>query len=288
MSKDLQNFDRIKKFLTKEQIAKYYSSQKESSTVKKESLLEDSSILAEYIIYENISNTTRFKNINDLKEYFKIKGITKYNFGDLLSFDQYRDIDTKIIGKNGVLVSNPDYSGSGYLTIPFEITQYLDDATNKYKDIDVSCIDLRHDDKFIKENIGEIPKSWNFKFTKTDDDIISVEFPNRRVNDFEIGSTNAQDIYDFYLGSQKEQATIKLYYSIKGEKYKEFRDKYGYKTVPDNLLKTWSVEYGSGGGGSNSTYGNLKFKGPFDEISKILDILNQYYDGFDAQIQVTQ
>lgn len=279
MNTESKDLDRIKKFLTKEQLAKYYPS---------DSNLEDSSILAEYVVYDYINNTKRFKNINDLKEYFKIKGITKYNFGDLLSFNEYRDTDTMIIGKNGKLVRNPDYSDSGYLTIPYEITQYLNDATNKYRDVEVNCIDLRHDDKFIKDNIGKVSEFWNFKFTKTDDDIISVEFPNGRVNDFEISSTNAQDIYDFYVGSQKEQAAIKLYYSIKGKRYKEFRSKYDYKTVPDNMLKTWSVEHGSGGGGSDSTYGNITFKGPFDEITNVLNILNKYYEGFEVDIKVTK
>lgn len=274
-SKDL---DRIKKFLTKEQLAKYYSS---------DSNLEDSSILAEYIIYDNINDTKNFRNINDLKEYFKIKGITKYNFGDLLSFNEYRDTDTMIIGKNGKLVRNPDYSGSGYLTIPYEITQYLNDATNKYKDVEVNCIDLRHDDKFIKENIGEVPDSWNFKFTKTDDDIISVEFPNGRVNDFQI-KTTPQEIYSFYVGSQKEQASIKLSYSIKGNKYDEFKKKYGCYVCPNDIPKTWYVEHGSGGEKSKNLYGNLIFKGPFDEITNVLNILNKYYEGFDIIIKITQ
>ena len=38
----------------------------------------------------------------------------------------------------------------------------------------------------------------------------------------------------------------------------------------------------------NSKYGNIKFKGPLDEITNVLNILNKYYDGFEAKIQVMQ
>ena len=51
--------------------------------------------------------------------------------------------------KNGELVNNLDYSNSGYLTIPYEITQYLDNAVNKYQGVDPIYINLRYDDKFI-------------------------------------------------------------------------------------------------------------------------------------------
>lgn len=283
MSQEVANFNRIKKFLTEEQIAKYYS----SNIQENNNDFENSNIYATYAIDDEIDNIAKLKNISDIKEYLKIKDITKYHYGDLFSFSSNRDVGTLILGKNGVLIPNPDYSGTGYLTIPYEITQYLDDATNKYNDIDVNCIDLRYDDKFIKNNIGEIPKSWNFKFTKTDEDIISIEFPNGRVNDFKI-NTKPEDIYNFYLGSQKEQATIKLSYIIKGEKYHEFKNKYGYNTVPSNLLKTWSVEYGSSGGGTDNKNGTLKFNGPFEEVANVLDILNKYYDGFDVKVQVMQ
>ena len=279
MAQESNNIDRIKKFLSEEQIAQYYSSN--------ENNFEDSSVQAKYIIEDELENSDRFKNIKDLDDYLKIKGVTKYNFGDLISFSSYRDTGTIIIGKNGKLIANPDYSGSGYLTIPYEITQYLNDATNKYKNLEVNCIDLRYDDKFLKDNFGEISQSWNFKFTRIEENTISVEFPNGKINHFNT-DTSAQEIYNFYLGSQKEQATIKLYYSINGEKYHEFKNKYGYNTVPSNLPKTWSVEYGSSGGGSGHKHGNIIFKGPFDELTNILDILSQYYDGFEPKIQVTQ
>ena len=60
----------------------------------------------------------------------------------VVSFSDFRDSETYIIGKEGKLIRNPDYSNSGYLSIPYEITQYLDDAKNKYSkgDIEFSSI----------------------------------------------------------------------------------------------------------------------------------------------------
>ena len=278
MDQESFNTNRIKKYLSKEEIAKYYSNNSQNN-------FEDSNIKARYIAEDDIENSDRFKNIKDLDEYLKMKNVTKYNFGDLISFSSYRDTATIIIGKNGKLIKNPDYSGSGYLTIPYEITQYLNDATNKYKNHEVNCIDLRHDDKFIKDNIGEIPQSWNFKFTKIDE-MIHVKFPNEKVNDFNIYTTS-EDIYNFYIGSQKEQANVKFSYSLNGRKYPEFRNKYGYQTVPPNLNKTWSTTYGSYESGTEYANGNLYFKGPIDELKNVLDILKNYYNGFEYKIQVT-
>ena len=108
-------------------------------------------------LYENKNNITNVSQLSD--------NVKNYNFGDLVAFSEYRDTCTYIIGKNGELINNPDYSGSGYLTIPYEITQYLYDAVNKYKNIDPTYIDLRSDDKFIKDNINttscKIKEEWN-------------------------------------------------------------------------------------------------------------------------------
>ena len=110
--------------------------------------MEDSNIIAERIIWDEL-DCKDLNNISDLEGYMKVKKIDSYNYGDLVSFNTYRDTRTMFIGKNGKLVDNPDYTDAGYLTIPYEITQYLKNATHKYNDIEYSFIDLRHDDKFF-------------------------------------------------------------------------------------------------------------------------------------------
>ena len=47
-------------------------------------------------------------NISQLSNY-----VEDYNFGDLVVTSDYRDTGTYIIGKDGRLVGNPDYSNSG-------------------------------------------------------------------------------------------------------------------------------------------------------------------------------
>lgn len=283
--------DRIRKYLNQEQLKKFENHNKSiKSPCKKEDnqeLFEDSSILAEYIIEDKIKDVSKFNNISDLNEYLKIKGVSKYNFGDLLSFSGgYRSGSTIIIGKNGKLIHNPDFGGSGYLTIPYEITQYLTDATNKYKDIDFEYMDLRYDDKYIKKHIGIINKEWNFKFTLYQlEDTISIEYPNGIVHDFDVSDVSVEDIYNFYIGSQMQQSKIHFNYSLKGNKYDEFILKYGENLLPE-IPSTWAVEYGGSGGGYKEMYGDIYIKGPIENLTMILDKLNLYYDGFDAKISI--
>ena len=93
--------------------------------------MENSNIKADYVYYcEADLDSDNITNISQLSKY-----VNKYNFGDLVAFSAYRDTGTYIIGKEGNLVPNPDYSCSGYLTIPYEITQHLDNAVEKYSDI---------------------------------------------------------------------------------------------------------------------------------------------------------
>ena len=116
--------------------------------------MEDSNILAKYIISDNL-DYDEIDHIKDLEDYMKINDIDDdtYHFGDLVNlYAQYREIGTKFIGKNGELIDNPDYTDAGYLTIPYEITQYLKNATHKYRNIDYSIIELRHDDDFLEKN----------------------------------------------------------------------------------------------------------------------------------------
>ena len=148
--------------------------------------MEDSNIKAKYVYYcEDDIDYSNIKNASQLSKYF-----TKYNYGDLVAFSDYRDTGTCIIGKNGKLVDNPDYSGSGYLTIPYEITQHLNNAVEKYSEVEPTYIDLRHDDKFILDNINtkscKISKKWEWKFTWSCGNELFVKFPNGTEHGFDV------------------------------------------------------------------------------------------------------
>ena len=251
-------------------------------------IMEDSSIIAKYIIYRDIEydEIKNIKHVSDLN-------ITSYNYGDLVSLNSYRDTGTLIVGKHGVLIPNPDYSGSGYLTIPYKITQYLSNATEKYHNIEC-IIDLRHDDKMIKDSIGIIPKSWNYKFTRTDDvDMLWVKFPNGHQQIFEVNNTSSYKIKKYYENSLKPQSVIKVYYKIENEEYDKFLEKYGadnYKWLRahPNIPNTWRHQSTGSGGGSKKHYSNDVFKGPIDNKDQVIKNINKFYEGFNYKITIKQ
>lgn len=81
--------------------------------------------------------------------------------GDILVYSNYREwpaIFADIDGTSLKFVQNPNRSGSGYLTIPKNITQKLDHALEYYKKIDVDNVDLEFgdDDVIVKKTIDKI------------------------------------------------------------------------------------------------------------------------------------
>lgn len=251
--------------------------------------MEDSNIKANYVYYcEADLDNCNITNISHLSEY-----VNQYNFGDLVAFSDYRDTDTYIIGKNGELIANPDYSYSGYLTIPFEITQYLNNAVEKYSDIEPMFIDLRYDDKFILDNINtkscKISEKWGWKLTWYNENELIVKFPNGIEHGFNIDSTSAYIIKKWYEASQQEQANIKVYYEIKDNKYEEFVEKYGKKnydwlSAKPKIPSTWSYHHGSSGGGSKTHYANFTYHGPSSEKEKVIANIKKFYEGFNYKI----
>mgnify|MGYP005745904933 FL=1 len=82
--------------------------------------MEDSSQKAQYVYYceqyLEEDEKEKIKNISDLSDH-----VTHYKYGDLVSFSDYRDTETYIIGKKGKLIPNPDNAAAGYLSIPYQI-----------------------------------------------------------------------------------------------------------------------------------------------------------------------
>lgn len=249
-------------------------------------LMEDSNIKAEYVYYckdnkfnENEHNIT---NVSQLSKH-----VSNYNFGDLVSFSDYRDTCTYIIGKDGELVDNPDYSACGYLTIPYEITQYLYDAVNKYENIDPMFIDLRPDDKFIKDNINttscKIKGEWNWKLTLYSGYMLYIKFPDGKENNFDASKTSAYKIKKWYEASEKQQSKLKVFFQVKGNKYDKFK-KYTEKNREPKIPSTWSSFYSGGGGGYRNSYINFTYQGPTDEEEKVIKSIKKYYNGYDYSI----
>ena len=254
--------------------------------------MEDSSVKAKYVYYceEDLEyeELEKIKNISDLSNH-----VTNYNYGDLVSFSDYRDTGTFIIGKKGKLIPNPDNAAAGYLSIPYEITQYLNDAVSMYghNDLSVNDIDLRYNDKFILNNINtkkcKILKKWNWKISWCVDSLY-IQFPNGKSNNFDIGETDAEKILAWYQGSELEQAKFKINFEIRDEEYDKWIKKHGEKNYkwlsarPD-IPDTWIQQNGSSGGGTRYHLSNYYFQGPLESKSEVLDIVHNFYQGFNYQ-----
>lgn len=178
--------------------------------------MEDSTKKAKYIYYDDTIKTEDFSTFRNIADLFRfINKDLEYNYGDLVAFSKYRDTETYIIGKEDKLIKNPDYSDAGYLTIPYEITKYLDDALGKYSEIEIQYIDLRFDDKFIKENINtkscKILEKWDWKFSYNyETQELYIDFPNDTKNVFKINKTSSNKILKWYNGSKLDQITFEL------------------------------------------------------------------------------
>jgi len=248
------------------------------------SINEDSDILAQYVVQEelNLSEIT-FKYISDVEKYLKRK--IKWNYGDLVSFNKYRNTATFIIGKEGKLFNNLDYSKIGYLSVPSEITQYLDNAIYKYKDIELYSIDLRYDDDFIINYIGIIKEEWNFKFRYYSNYNLTVSFPNGKSHEFDYANTTASNIYHFYIGTHKLQDKIYISYSLNSTKYDEFFKK--YKSI-HNLTcnKEWTYDIVKFESGHKYENGDIYFYGPKESKDDVLNSIHTFFDGFHLEIHL--
>ena len=86
-----------------------------------------------------------------------------YNYGDFINFDDNRNENIFIVGKKGVLYRNPDNSCSGGISIPLEISKYLYDSVEKYKDVAYD-IELGYKDDILKNYIFNHDEMYNYKF----------------------------------------------------------------------------------------------------------------------------
>ena len=132
-------------------------------------------------------------------------------------------------------------------------------------------------------------EKWGWKLTWYNDNDLVVKFPNGTSHSFDVDSTSAYIIKKWYEASQEEQVKIKVHYEISGQLYDKFLEKYGrdnyeWLSAKPNIPSTWSIEYGSGGGGSNSHFSNYTFYGPLKSKEKVIASINKFYEGFNYKI----
>ena len=264
--------------------------------------MENSNVKAKYVYwcdevldedeedkYEKIQD--KYKNIKNISELSHI--VKEYNYGDLVSFSDYRDTGTYIIGKKGKLVPNPDNASAGYLSIPYDITKHLNNAVEMYchDDLSVNDIDLRYDDKFIKDNINnkkcKILKKWGWQISYCVD-YLYIRFPNGKSNDFEIDKTNSEQILAWYKGSEKEQAKFKINLELRDDDYYKYIKKFGennYKwmSAKPQLPHDWQHQDRSSGGGHSYYQISTYYTGPLESKDQVINIINNFYEGFNLK-----
>ena len=108
--------------------------------------------------------------------------------GDVVAFSDYRDTDSHIVFSTDndevVLLQNPDDRAAGYLTIPKEVLESVEDAVSLYRDFihpDQPAFNLHLSprDVFVVERLGEVPPDWEIDVSWDwgEMDQISIKFP---------------------------------------------------------------------------------------------------------------
>lgn len=224
------------------------------------------------------SDTKQFKNISEF-------GIESYEIGDLVMFDTYRESDTLIVSKDGKLVKNPDYSDAGYLSIPIEVTQYIDDPIKKYSEsYDIGympILELAQDHKFILNKIGKISKSYNCKIFIQDVDQIEI-IVNGNSKIFDINDISLYQIKQWYIGLSKPNTKLKLFVNFENEDYEKYKIKHIKKI---KIPTSWTVIYGSSSGGSNFFQMTNIFTGPRDNKENVIKKIKKFYKGFNYELK---
>ena len=248
--------------------------------------MENSDIRAKYVL-KTYSGLEDIENISEISDLVK-----DYKFGDLVKFGI-----TYAIGKDGNLISCTDSNLN--ISIPYQITGYLDDAINKYSEIDVTFIQLRHDDKFILNNINDedniIQEDWGWQIYWGRHGVIVIFFPDGKKGTFTITNTTTSGILQWIEASKEEQFNIKLIAHLKDNdgSYQSFVRKYGKantrwaKIFPEQLPSTWTVKKAYIDGSKKRRYMDFDYRlgGPKRNKEDIIKIINNFYQGFDYHIE---
>lgn len=247
--------------------------------------MEDSNIKADLIIKTSYDKDKSFGNIVDLEGDFPDE-VENSSFGDLIQINLEGNESYYFIGKGGHLIENQP-NEYGMLIIPYEISQYLSEVVTKYSEIDYSGAYLKHDDKFLKKNIGDCHYEWNYRYLLLNDfRTLIVNYPdNRKIfsHQFDILKTTSQDIRDFYHYSFYTEFRFLVKYKFEGPDYDRFIDKYSDLFKKPEVPLLWTAQSYGSGGGPKEYHGVMKYKGPAEFKSDIIKIIDNFYEGFNYE-----
>ncbi len=165
-----------------------------------------------------------------------------WKHGDMISIDTFRDSGVYFINSDGTLIPNPDFSGSGYLTIPLYISKKFKNAYKAYEHYEYTHLELAYDDEFIQDTFGKFDSDFSFCIGKYDG-FIDVSYPNDKENSFYFDEKlTKKSIIDWWEGSKLPQTSFEFSCYYGEDDYTEF----GQKHLPENngpydIFPTWSI-----------------------------------------------
>jgi len=248
--------------------------------------MENCNEKADIIIRIAADKDKTFENISDLEVDFPDEVKNSF-FGDVIEIFKEEQEYYYFIGKGGHLIENQpnDY---GFFIVPYEISSYLNDATNKYSEIEYSGIYLNYDDQFLKKHIGDCQEGWNYRYLLLSDfRTLIVNYPdNGKISSrqFDILKTTAGDIHDFYTYSSDTQFSFLVKYKFEGQDYERFIDKYGDLFKHPEVPLIWKTKIYSSGGDSKEYHGSMGYQGPAEFKDEVIKIIKNFYEGFDFEL----
>lgn len=263
-------------------MAKYYARDEHKFRFPKDDDLDEGS---SYDTEEELNHTTIPKEWN-------------VKFGDIIALRDYRDTGTIFVGVDNQVVRNPDYSGSGYLSIPLEITKWLFDAYWYYKKIFLDknqpcvSIDLKSDDQWIISKFGKaLPEEWKIRlwYNWGEFEHIAIEFTENNCDNrcFDWNVTYYQ-LIECYNGLKEKQFKFTIHYKINTtnniKKLGEYK-----KSHKLELPITWTERFNGGSNGRNWKLNedfeeaSYIYSGPKSNMQKVYKIVKNYYHGFDGE-----
>ena len=227
-------------------------SQMEKSGIPFKFLLEDVDILAYFPEEDDeewsIGKWSREMFLREIDEH-KTMTVEKlsdligmnidYNYGDFINFDDHRYGSMFIVGKNGVLYRNPDNSSSGGISIPLQISQFLYDSVEKYKDV-ANDIDVGPKDKILDNYSLTEEEKLKLKFYWVMDDGLIAEDKSGNI----VELTPAKKSKDSKVTKQKVEKETKITVdSLKGKSivFTGGKDKDLIKLFDENDIKVGSA-----------------------------------------------
>lgn len=282
------------------------------------------SLIMDQVMNNNDLRGVIFENLRKKPE--PLAGFAEYHsdfpenpkLGDVIETINHNKIFMVYCGMNGEYISNSNKSKYPYgnLVIPIEVTQYIINAVEYYKNIINEIpnfnIELRWDDIFITHKFGDLPNNWEYSLD-VDRNILSIIFDKRRniYAEFIVDIHNTEDIFNFYKGAFLKQTRIYMYFQKEGKKlrislsnqldddqynfFEFYVKKYSYeydsalivkKWFDDTEIKNnytylpinWRPYFIRAVNNPNDNYFCIEYKGPLYNRMEVLNILKKRFD----------